>query len=249
MPGLLDLPASVIEQIAKVQLDEGIDYIWGSRDDLPKFYCFWVLREVGHRGVHAAAWEARHSVVRADLRSTATLGDLEWTRVILARGEHSQLDKDMAAVDAAYYGHTAVLAVLLDSGVHVEAPSADMSPLSAASCGGHTETARFLIGRGADVHPDGQQPLRLAARNGWDAVVAILFWNGADPLAVEEDGYCRLRSSAHAAPGLTRGAGCAVAVCVSLAAVADPSPCMVDHHTCSTTPSTSQKCVDMLLSR
>ena len=58
MPDFLDLPAPVIEQIAKVRLDEGIDF----EEECPKRFCFWVLREVGHRGVYAAAWEARHSV-------------------------------------------------------------------------------------------------------------------------------------------------------------------------------------------
>ena len=61
MPDFLDLPAPVIEQLAKVRLDEDIDYYSVSWLNLPKkSFCFWVLLDLGHRGVFAAAWEARH---------------------------------------------------------------------------------------------------------------------------------------------------------------------------------------------
>ena len=58
MPNFLDLPAPVIEQLAKVRLDEDIHYYDEySQRFRPKRFCFWVLRDLGHPGVHAAAWE------------------------------------------------------------------------------------------------------------------------------------------------------------------------------------------------
>ena len=96
--GLLDLPAAVIERLALVALDEPVwvgcvrgDAGFYARIDIEERECrkrhvFWVLRNLSNRGIAAAAWGARHLVVRANVRSVAALGDAEWLRVLLRDG-------------------------------------------------------------------------------------------------------------------------------------------------------------------
>ena len=179
MPGLLDLPAPVIEQIAKVRLDERIDYyVLMSKERCPKHYCFWVLRDLGHRGVHAAAWGARHSVVKADLWNVAKLGDTEWCRVLLASGAdvHERDDRALAAASA--NGHTATVKLLLASGAAVN--SRNDGALRLASDYGHTATVKLLLDSGADVHARNEEALRMASYHGHTATVELLLERGAD---------------------------------------------------------------------
>ena len=185
MPNFLDLPAPVIEQLAKVRLDEDIDY-WADGElegEQPrKRFCFWLLRAVGHRGVHAGAWGARHAVVRAELETVAVLGDTEWCCVLLAQREHSEWHKNVALVAACVAGHTEVAGVLIDHGAQAGMEDGQASPLGAACSEGHTETARFLIEQqGPDVNGDHGWALGFAASGGHVAVVALLLEHGADP--------------------------------------------------------------------
>ena len=81
---LLSLSASTIEQLAKVRLDEPIAGY--SRHAPRKTSVFWILRELGHPGLSAAAWQARHSVLKPTLGNVALLGDAEWCRVMVEGG-------------------------------------------------------------------------------------------------------------------------------------------------------------------
>ena len=83
---LLDLSASIIERLAMVRLDEPY-----KRTAKGKTFVFWILRELGHPGLWAVAWQVRHSVLLPTLGNVARLGDAEWCRVMVEGG---------AAVDA-----------------------------------------------------------------------------------------------------------------------------------------------------
>ena len=181
MPSFLDLPAYVIEQIAKVRAGDEPN-AFGYR----KSFCFWALRSVGHRGVHTAAFRARHAVVRPDLDSAAALGDVVWCRVLLAQSEHREVRKDRALHIAAVLGHLAVAVLLVEHGTHV--PTGRVATILQQTCvNGHIATARFLLENGADMHAWGNGPLRGAIFGGHANVVALLLEHGADPLARYEE--------------------------------------------------------------
>ena len=147
---LLDLPTGVIEQLAKVRLDVPI-----ALDSTyePKTYVFWILREIGHRGLYAAAWDARHSVVKPTLVNVAHLGDTEWCRVMLEHGADAD-GKDMdgwrAIHNAARLGHNDTVAVLLEHGADVNAVSryGGTALWFATDCG-YADTAALLREHGA----------------------------------------------------------------------------------------------------
>lgn len=66
-----------------------------------------------------------------------------------------------------------------------------VQPLHSAVAGKGYEVARLLVERGADVNArqqDGFTPLMGAAQNGDDAEVECLLSQGADPLAINEEG-------------------------------------------------------------
>ena len=179
MPELLSLPAHVIEQLAKVRLDEPIDYYTrDSRETHSKSYCFWVLRDLGHSGLYAAAWEARHAVVKGTLRNVARLGDAEWCHFFLAQRQHSPSEKVEALRMAALFGQTAVAAMLVDE----HGASVAGEALYAACDYGHVETARFLLEKGSNVHMVDEGPLRGAAQKGNAAIAKLVLEYGASPL-------------------------------------------------------------------
>ena len=156
---LLDLPTGVIEQLAKVRLDAPIagDLTDDDDDDRPKTYVFWILREIGHRGLYAAAWDARHSVLKPTLRNVAILGDAEWCRVMLERGADVE-GKDQVgrrAIDlAASLGHKDTVAVLLEHGADVEGENSyGMRAIHFAAIYGHRDTVAVLLEHGAGWGP------------------------------------------------------------------------------------------------
>ena len=147
---LLDLPTRVIEQLAKVRLDAQIADHNSSRR---KTYVFWILRRLGHRGLYAAAWDARHSVLKPTLPNVATLGDAEWCRVMLEGGADVE-DEDgygwRAIHWAASLGHNDTVAVLLEHGADVNAVDrAGWTALRWATYSGHADTAALLREHGA----------------------------------------------------------------------------------------------------
>ena len=118
---LLDLPTGVIEQLAKVRLDAQIT---GEPSHKPKTYVFWILRRLGHRGLYAAAWDARHSVLKPTLHNVATLGDAEWCRVMLEGGADLEGEDRFgyrAIHIAAVFEHNDTVVVLLEHGADVNA--------------------------------------------------------------------------------------------------------------------------------
>ena len=142
---LLDLPTGVIEQLAKVRLDADIA---GDSVYRRKTYVFWILRRLGHRGLYAAAWDARHSVVKPTLPSVAVLGDAEWCRVMLEGGadvEGMDWTGRRAIHYAASFGHNDTVAVLLEHGADVTAVYGEgFTALLVATHLGHADTAALL---------------------------------------------------------------------------------------------------------
>ena len=145
---LLDLPTGVIEQLAKVRLDAPI-----AAEDSAKTYVFWILRRLGHRGLYAAAWDARHSVLKPTLRNVAILGDAEWCRVMLEGGadvEGKNRHGWRAIHNAAINRHNDTVAVLLEHGADVNAVDyGGFTALAFATHYGHADTAALLREHGA----------------------------------------------------------------------------------------------------
>ena len=119
---MLSLSAQTIERLAMVRLDAPIAGF--NRRAPPKTYVFWILRASGHRGLHTAAWGARHSVLRRTLQNVARLGDAEWCRVMVERGADvdARDDDGLTAFQvAAECGHADTMRLLVQLGADVDA--------------------------------------------------------------------------------------------------------------------------------
>ena len=188
---LVQLPAPVIEQIAKVRLDEDIHRDFGSKNK--KRFAFWILRGLNNRAVAAAAWEARHSVVKAGVNNVTTVGDVEWCAALLAR-PHSDRDKNRGlweALRAPLHREMAVLLLKNGADVHF----LDDDALIYACHFGNLEVVDFLLERGANIHARRDRGLRLAVGMGHEVVVGRLLAHGADPMAAidgahDDEGEC-----------------------------------------------------------
>nr|CEG03910.1 unnamed protein product [Fusarium acuminatum CS5907] len=96
---------------------------------------------------------------------------------------------------ASYYGHRAVVKLLLEQGAEVEAQDNDygQTPLSLAAANGHEAAVGLLLEHGAEVETKdtgfGDTPLSWAAANGHEAVVRLLLEQGAEVEA--KDNYSR----------------------------------------------------------
>jgi len=73
---------------------------------------------------------------------------------------------------AAYYGHTEVVKLLLEQGADVHAEN-DYA-LRWAAINGHTKVVKLLLEQGADVHVRDDLALRCAAEYGHTEVVKLL---------------------------------------------------------------------------
>ena len=147
---LLDLPTGAIEQLAKVRLDAKIaeDSYYTSH-----YYVFWILRRLGHPGLYAAAWDARHSVLNPTLHNAAALGDAEWCHVMLEGGADVE-GKDRIGMRAIHWaarlGQNDTVAVLLEHGADVNAEDeVDKTALRYATLNSHADTAALLREHGA----------------------------------------------------------------------------------------------------
>ena len=170
MPGFLDLPAAIVEQIAKVKLDHDI---WPIRFIYrPKTYAFWILRELNHTGIASAVFQARHYTVAPKLENVARIGDLEWCHVLLDAHEHSQFQLDRALEDAAGFGHLEVVQLLHEAGANARGNN-DL-PLRAAAQHGQVPVVRMLLELGARADSNNAQPVYMAAQGGHAEVVGIL---------------------------------------------------------------------------
>ena len=135
-----------------MRLDELIAYPGDSTLQPRKTYVFWILRRLGHRGLYAAAWDARHSVVKPTLRNVAILGDAEWCHVMLEGGADVEGEGRFtyrAIHMAARLGHSDTVAVLLEHGADVNAVGGGWTALRCATYHGHADTAALLREHGA----------------------------------------------------------------------------------------------------
>ncbi|KAH6970387.1 hypothetical protein BKA56DRAFT_558737 [Ilyonectria sp. MPI-CAGE-AT-0026] len=97
---------------------------------------------------------------------------------------------------ASYYGHRAVVKLLLEQGADIEAKHTGYgrTPLSWAAERGHEAVVRVLLEQGADVEAKdtgyGRTPLSWAAERGHKAVVRLLLKQGAN-VEAKDTGYGR----------------------------------------------------------
>jgi len=80
--------------------------------------------------------------------------------------------RNLALIRAAYRGHTACCALMLDRGADINSRPYGVDALCSAAQHGHRETVALLLDRGADA--GSAQALQLATEHGQDAVVALL---------------------------------------------------------------------------
>ncbi|RBR24095.1 uncharacterized protein FIESC28_03094 [Fusarium coffeatum] len=93
---------------------------------------------------------------------------------------------------ASYYGHRAIVKLLIDKGAKIEAEDGHgRTPLWWAACNGHETTVKLLLDKGADVKAEDwdncQTPLLWATYNGHEAIVKLLLDRGAEVEA--KDGH------------------------------------------------------------
>ncbi len=99
---------------------------------------------------------------------------------------------------AAFFGHTAAAALLIDAGADVNSPSKNgqkVQPLHSAVAGQHFELAQRLLEHGANVNAvqeGGFTPLHGAADNGQIEMIELLLKQGADLTARTHDGLTAL---------------------------------------------------------
>jgi ankyrin repeat protein len=147
----------------------------------------------GHRDVIKTALDLG---ARVDVFAAAALGrpqDLESSLADPQTANSLSYDGWTPLHLASFFGQREAAERIVDAGARVSALSANSlknTPLHAATAGGHTDIALFLIGRGADVSvadSGGHTPLHIAAENGLVEVVRALLARGADPLAVDAE--------------------------------------------------------------
>ena len=163
MPDLLDLPASVIEQIAKVRLDDG----WSA---------WWAVRALC-RATRAASWGARHAVLRPTVENAALVGDAEWCRVLLAGG---RTDAFEALLHAVKTGHADAARVVLAHG-----KLDDMDAYHALIAAVRQDDAQMVgvvLAHENCVALEGHRALRTAAWDDCAEAARALLAHGAGPL-------------------------------------------------------------------
>ncbi len=144
------------------------------------------------------------------LMTAARMGSLETVRLLLGHdakvNTREKAHGETALMWAAAEGHTAVVETLIEHGAEVNAhasaagytpsnggylpqtylPAGSFSALTFAVRGGHLDSAKLLLDKGADVKetlPNGATPLTIAILNAHYELAALLLENGADPNA------------------------------------------------------------------
>ena len=131
-----------------------------------------------------------------DLRQAAKLGSAVAVRRLLAAGANADAEGSEGEVPlllAAQYGHTIICVMLLDAGARPTVRKRDdgYSSLHYAAAGGHYDTCKLLLERGAVVKArasDGSTALHTAAVKGHTSTCLLLLEHGADVLAKATEG-------------------------------------------------------------
>lgn len=137
-----------------------------------------------------------------NLFEAAAVGHLDTIQAILTAhpeqvNDYAQ-DGFFALALAAFFGHTEVVAYLLDhnADVHQAATNAQrVNSLHAASANRHFDICHMLIERGIDVNATqegGFTPLQAAAQNGQLELVELLLQHGANAAAKNHEGHTAL---------------------------------------------------------
>jgi ankyrin repeat protein len=118
------------------------------------------------------------------MRLASTMDDAELARRLIDAGadpgaQTTSGSHSTALMQAAIFGHTRVLKVLLDAGAPVDVQTTDnhFTALIEAALSGHTESVQLLLKAGADPgikDKDGKTALDWARQNKYDAAAAAL---------------------------------------------------------------------------
>ena len=169
----LSLPHQVVTRLAMVRLDE--PEIWPplgphGRKESRKSFVFFVLRR-GDRRISAAAWTARHYVLRPRLENIVSLGDAEWALKLL-RASRVFVDMSWCLKIAARSGKEDCVRMLLLEGadLHYDGDTA----LFWAAKEGHLGCVRALLEAGADAGARGGRALAAARLEAHAGVVGVL---------------------------------------------------------------------------
>jgi ankyrin repeat protein len=138
-----------------------------------------------------------------DIFEMAALGDLDQLNIRI-KEDNSVLsafsgDGFTLLGLASYFGHRAVVELLLEAGADPNVPSANafqVTPLHSATAISNLEVAELLVRAGADVNAkqrSGVTPLHSAAHNGQLELAELLIRNGADVNARTEAGQSPLQ--------------------------------------------------------
>lgn len=188
LPVLEDLLASQPHLIAAQSLGHGRSLLWTAvRHKRRSLVEFLVNRGAD---VNAPGRYARETAVLVSPFCLARMqSDTDLERYLIAHG---------ATVDvyrAAFLGDNARVGELLDADperVNAEDPADSVyyvPPLGYAVAGGHEDTVRLLLDRGARVDPYSRLLFDFAARTGHPNLARLLLAYGADPREAEISGY------------------------------------------------------------
>lgn len=131
------------------------------------------------------------------LFDAAGRGDLSTVENLLSAGvpvDDRGRNAETPLIAAALAGNTEVAKVLIAHGADVMARNkGGLTPLHAAAYAGSTEIARLLLDHGSAIEDNknfsGATPLIVAAEEGQVGVAELLLARGADPMAIDRDGF------------------------------------------------------------
>jgi ankyrin repeat protein len=137
------------------------------------------------------------------LFDAAGRGDLVTVRELVGAGtevDERGRNAETPLIAAALSGAYEVAEFLVDSGADVMARNkGGLTPLHAAAYAGSEDIARLLLDHGAALEDHenigGNTPLSLAAEENRIPVVELLLARGADPTAIDRDGFSVLTQS------------------------------------------------------
>ena len=151
-----------------------------------------------YRGLHDVVEALREAAPELDVFEASAVGDLDRVRALVhadpaLANAHAE-DGFHALGLAAFFGQPDVVRYLLEHGAEVDrvARNAQIqtTALQAAAASGDFESARLLLGAGADpnrTQPGGFTALHAAAANGDEPLADLLLAHGADRAARIDD--------------------------------------------------------------